>query len=217
MTGLGIAVAFLLLLWLSLLYVPFRWRPAGIFLIMEKALAVAYVPFIAAIGAALAVVGAVFGSWWIAIPAGVAAVGALAVMVRVGSARADLSGALGAVWRRGDLPARQRLLHPRQGLWDAAAVPAPGRAGACGHGCGLPAVPGDRRPGDGCGRQARRRLGARTRGLSPGRPRPDRARRGFIRRPPVAADRVRLRRPRADATRARRVRPAGVRGCIAVR
>jgi hypothetical protein len=30
MTGLGIAVAFLLLLWLCLLYVPFRWRPMGI-------------------------------------------------------------------------------------------------------------------------------------------------------------------------------------------
>jgi len=107
MTGLGMAVAFLLLLWLSLLYVPFRWRPVGIFLITEKALAVAYVPFIAAIGAALAVVGAVFGSWLIAIPAGVAAVGALAVVVRVGSARADLSGALGAGWA-GRIPAERR-------------------------------------------------------------------------------------------------------------
>src|SRR6266516_1344328 len=98
MTGLGITVAFLLLLWLSLLYVPFRWRPVGIFLIAEKALAVAYVPFIAAVGIALAVVGAVFGSWWIAVPAGIAAVGALAVMVGVASARADLSAALGVGW-----------------------------------------------------------------------------------------------------------------------
>ena len=30
MTGLGIAVAFVLLLWCALLYVPFRWRPAGL-------------------------------------------------------------------------------------------------------------------------------------------------------------------------------------------
>jgi len=95
MTGLGIAVAFLLLLWLSLLYVPFRWRPVGIFLIVEKAYAVGYVPFIAAAGTALAVMGAVSGSWWIAVPAGIAAAGAFAVMVRVGSVRADLSGALG--------------------------------------------------------------------------------------------------------------------------
>ena len=31
MTGLGIAIAFLLVLWCSLLYVPFRWRPVGIY------------------------------------------------------------------------------------------------------------------------------------------------------------------------------------------
>ena len=41
MTWLGIAVAFLLLLWCSLLFVAFRWRPAGIYLITWKALAVA--------------------------------------------------------------------------------------------------------------------------------------------------------------------------------
>jgi hypothetical protein len=40
MAGLGTAVAFLLLLWCSLLYVPFRWRPVGIYLITWKALAV---------------------------------------------------------------------------------------------------------------------------------------------------------------------------------
>ena len=65
---------------------------------MEKAAAAGYVPFIAAIGVALAVVGAVFGSWWIAGPAGLAAVGPLAVVPRVGSVRIDLSGALGAGW-----------------------------------------------------------------------------------------------------------------------
>src|SRR5579859_3559063 len=43
MTGLA-TVAFFLLLWVSLLYVPFRWRPVGIFLISEKALAAAYLP-----------------------------------------------------------------------------------------------------------------------------------------------------------------------------
>jgi hypothetical protein len=98
MTGFGIAVAFLLPLWCALLYVPFRWRPVGIFLIMEKTAAAGYVAFIAAIGVALAVVGAVCGSWWISVPAGLAAVGALAVVVRVGAVRVDLSAALGAGW-----------------------------------------------------------------------------------------------------------------------
>jgi acetyl esterase/lipase len=97
-SGLGIAVAVLLLLWCALLFVPFRWRPLGIFLITEKALAVGYVPFIAAIGLALVGVGAVLGSWWIVAPAGAAALGALIVIVRVGSVRVDLSGALGAGW-----------------------------------------------------------------------------------------------------------------------
>jgi acetyl esterase/lipase len=89
----------LLLLWCALLYVPFRWRPVGLYLIAGKSLALGYVPFIAALGLALAAVGAVFGSWWIAVPAGVAAVGALVVMMRVGFARVDLSGALGTGWQ----------------------------------------------------------------------------------------------------------------------
>lgn len=99
MTGLGIAVAFLLLLWCALLFVPFRWRPVGIYLFMEKVAAAGYGPFVAALGMALAAVGAVVGSWWIAIPAGIAAIGAVAVIVRVSSVRADLSGALGAGWQ----------------------------------------------------------------------------------------------------------------------
>ena len=107
MTGLGIAVAFVLLLWCSLLYVPFRWRPAGLYLITPKALAAAYAPFIALIGIALAVVGAVFSSWWIAVPAAVAAAGALAVVARVGAVRPDLAGALGAGWDD-QIPAERR-------------------------------------------------------------------------------------------------------------
>jgi acetyl esterase/lipase len=114
MTGLGIAVAFLLLLWCSLLFVPFRWRPAGIYLITWKALAVAYVPFIAVIATGLAAVGAVYGSWWIAGPAGLAAVGALVVIVRVGTVRIDLAGTLGADWDK-RIPATLRwyMIHRR--------------------------------------------------------------------------------------------------------
>jgi acetyl esterase/lipase len=97
MIGLAV-VAFLLLLWSSLLYVPFHWRPVGIFLFMEKVLAVAYVPFIFAVGAALAIVGAALRAWWVAVPSGIAALGAMAVILRVGSVRADLSGALGMGW-----------------------------------------------------------------------------------------------------------------------
>lgn len=107
MTGLGIAAAVVLLLWCVLLYVPFRWRPVGLYLIAGKSLASGYVPFIAAAGMALAVVGAVFGSWWIAVPAGAAAVGALVVIVRIGAVRADLSGALGTGWQD-RIPAERR-------------------------------------------------------------------------------------------------------------
>ncbi len=98
MTGLAIAVAFLLVLWLSLLYLPFRWRPVGQFLIVQKTLAVAYLPIMFAVAAALMVVGAVLGSWWIAVPAGIATLEALTVIVRIGSVRTDLSGALGVGW-----------------------------------------------------------------------------------------------------------------------
>ncbi len=98
MTALGIVVAFLLLLWVSLLYVPFRWRPVGLYLFTPKVFAVGYVPFIAALGLVLAVVGALVGSWWIVVPAGVAAAGGIAVMVRVGAVRPDLVGVLGSGW-----------------------------------------------------------------------------------------------------------------------
>lgn len=98
MTGLGIAVSFLLLFWCALLYVPFGWRPVGIYLFSWKVLAVVYVPFIAAIATALAIVGEMSGAWWVAAPAGLAAIGAVTVMVRVGGVRVDLSGALGPGW-----------------------------------------------------------------------------------------------------------------------
>jgi acetyl esterase/lipase len=98
----------LLLLWVSLLYVPFRWRPFGIFLITEKMLALAYAPIILVLSTALAVVGAMSGSWSNAAPAGMAAIAALAVIVRVGSVRTDLSGALGGGWRE-HIPAERRV------------------------------------------------------------------------------------------------------------
>ena len=98
MTGLGIAAALLLLLWCSLLYVPFRWRPVGLYLFSWKVLAVVYLPFITVIGVALAIVGVALRSWWVAVPAAVAAVAALVVMVRVGTVRVDLTGALGPGW-----------------------------------------------------------------------------------------------------------------------
>ncbi len=100
MTALGITGAFALLLWVSLLYVPFRWRPLGLYLITPKVLAAGYVAFIAVGSAAVAVLGALGGSWWIAIPAGAAAAGGIAVMVRVGSVRPDLTGVLGEGWEQ---------------------------------------------------------------------------------------------------------------------
>jgi acetyl esterase/lipase len=94
----GTIVAFVLVLWVSLLYVPFRWRPVGIFLFAEKVLALAHIPLIIVAGVMLGVVGALAGSRWIVVPATIAALGALFVMLRIGSVRADLSGALGTGW-----------------------------------------------------------------------------------------------------------------------
>jgi acetyl esterase/lipase len=107
MTGLGIVIAFLLLLWCSLLYVPFPWRPVGLYLFAEKVLAVGYVSFIAAVGIALAVAGVVLGSWSMIVPAGVAAAGALGVIARVGAVPVDLSGAFGTGWARRVPPERR--------------------------------------------------------------------------------------------------------------
>lgn len=95
MTVVATAFAVVLALWVALLYVPFRWRPVGIYLFVPKVLAVGHVPLLAVAGTALAVVGFVAGSWPIALPAGVAAAGAITAAVRTGAASTDLSGALG--------------------------------------------------------------------------------------------------------------------------
>jgi len=121
MIGFTVAVAFSLLLWVSLLYVPFRWRPVGMYLIIEKALAVAYAPFIVVVAAAVTVVGGVFGSWWTAVPAGLALLGALVVMVRIGSVSTDLSGALGVGWMNRISPERSARI---AGRWWTGRLPA---------------------------------------------------------------------------------------------
>jgi acetyl esterase/lipase len=96
--ALGVGIAVLLLAWTLLLYVPFRWRPVGIYLFIPKLAAGAFTPFIAAAGLLLALVGGLVGSWWMAVPAGLAAVGAAIVIVRLGLLRADLAAALGPNW-----------------------------------------------------------------------------------------------------------------------
>ena len=80
------------------LYPPFRWRPVGRYLWVPKLAAGAFTPFIAAAGLLLALVGGLAGSWWLAAPAGLAAVGAAIVVVRLGRVRADLAAALGPDW-----------------------------------------------------------------------------------------------------------------------
>jgi hypothetical protein len=107
MTAVGAAMAIALVLWTSLLYVPFRWRPAGIYLFTPKLLAVAFAGVIAVAGAALAIVGIAVGSWWIAAPAALATIGASVVTVRVGAVRPDLTGVLGVDWER-RIPADRR-------------------------------------------------------------------------------------------------------------
>jgi acetyl esterase/lipase len=96
--ALGVGIAVLLLAWTLLLYVPLRWRPVGLYLWIPKLAAGAFTPFIAAAGLLLAPVGGLGGSWWLAAPAALAAVGAAVVVVRLGLVRADLTGALGPDW-----------------------------------------------------------------------------------------------------------------------
>jgi acetyl esterase/lipase len=95
---LGATLAVVLLLWTALLYVPFRWRPVGIYLFGPKVAAVALAPLIAMASAALAAGGAAVGWWWIAAPAAVAMLGAAVVTARLGAAQVDLAGALGSGW-----------------------------------------------------------------------------------------------------------------------
>jgi acetyl esterase/lipase len=95
---LGVGIAVLLLAWTLLLYVPFRWRPVGLYLWFEKVAAGAFTPFIAAAGLLLALVGGLVGSWWMTLPAALSAVGAAIVVVRLGLPRADLAAALGPDW-----------------------------------------------------------------------------------------------------------------------
>jgi acetyl esterase/lipase len=96
--ALGVGIAVLLLAWTVLLYVPFRWWPVGRYLWVPKLTAAAFAPFIATAGLLLALAGGLGGSWWLAVPAGLAAVGAAIVVVRLGRVRADLTGALGPDW-----------------------------------------------------------------------------------------------------------------------
>src|SRR5918995_380058 len=100
MTALGIVVATALFLWTCLLYVPLRWRPVGMYLFVFKVYGVALAPFIALVGATLAVAGTLTGSWPIAVPAGIAAMAAFVAVVRIGAVRGDLTGALGAGWEK---------------------------------------------------------------------------------------------------------------------
>jgi hypothetical protein len=77
--ALGVGIAILLLAWTLLLYLPLRWWPVGLYLWLPKLAAGAFTPFIAAAGLLLALVGGLRGSWWLAVPAALAAVGAAMV------------------------------------------------------------------------------------------------------------------------------------------
>jgi acetyl esterase/lipase len=96
--ALEVGIAVLLLAWTALLYVPLRWWPVGRYLWVPKLAAGAFAPFIAAAGLLLALVGGLGGSWWLAVPAFLAGLGAAMVVVRLGRVRADLTGALGPDW-----------------------------------------------------------------------------------------------------------------------
>lgn len=107
MTWLGVVLAFLLLLWTALLFVPFRWRPVGIYLFVPKALADAYLPFVIAAGILLALWGVLAGSGWMVVPAAAVAAAGVVVMIRVAAVRPDLAGASGPGWEQ-RLPSDRR-------------------------------------------------------------------------------------------------------------
>lgn len=86
----GVVVGFVLLALVGLLFVPFRWRPVGLYLFVPKVVAGAFTPFLAATGLPLALAGAFHGSWWVAMPAGLASLGAVIVIVRLGLLRPEL-------------------------------------------------------------------------------------------------------------------------------
>jgi acetyl esterase/lipase len=118
--ALGVGIAALLLAWTLLLYVPFRWWPVGRYLWVPKLAAAAFAPFIAAAGLLLALMGVLAGSWWLAVPAALAAMGAAIVVVRLGRVRADLTGALGPDWAdRIPVQRRGRMV----GRWWAGRLP----------------------------------------------------------------------------------------------
>lgn len=96
--GVGVGTSFLLLIWVGLLYVPFRWRPLGLYLFAPKVTAGALSPIIAVGGLLLATAGVLRGSWWMGVPAGLACLGAIVAIVRLGIVRTDLAGSLGPDW-----------------------------------------------------------------------------------------------------------------------
>jgi acetyl esterase/lipase len=119
--ALGVGIAVLLLAWTLLLYVPLRWWPVGRYLWLPKLAAGAFAPVIAAAGLLLALVGGLGGSWWLAVPAALAAVGAAIVVVRLARVRVDLSGALGSDWAD-RIPVQRRA--GMVGRWWAGRLPA---------------------------------------------------------------------------------------------
>ena len=109
-TVVAATVAVVLLLLTALLYLPVQWRPVGLYLMVFKVFAVAFTPFIALAGVALAVVGIVLGSWWVGVPAAFAGLGAGVVAVRLDAVRVDLSPVVGAGWEERIPEERQRRM-----------------------------------------------------------------------------------------------------------
>lgn len=88
--------AVVLLLGVSLLYLPLRWRPVGLYFMAFKLGAVAFAPLAALAAAALTIVGVLVGSWWIGVPAAAASVGACVATIRIGAVSPDLASVFGA-------------------------------------------------------------------------------------------------------------------------
>jgi acetyl esterase/lipase len=113
----------LLVAWTALLYIPIRWRPAGMFLFAPRMAAGSLSNAIAFLGAAISVFGLAKRSLLITAPATLATALATAAAIRMSRATADLDRVFGSNWETQIPPSRKS--HMLQRRWNVRVPSAP--------------------------------------------------------------------------------------------
>jgi acetyl esterase/lipase len=121
----GTVLALLLAAWTSLLYIPFRWRPYGMFLFAPKIAAGSLANVISFVSLLLATFGLVKRSALITALAGATSIGAARAVSRVSTAQVDLDRALGPDWRSRIPPEQRARMLSRRWNWRIPDVPEP--------------------------------------------------------------------------------------------